>query len=95
MSEIGFNRDWFGRKQKNSFSHYDQRNKMFDWDEGLTNSYSSYFVRDNENLKSAAQMIGSMFRVIGVDKKIVFSTNIDYYVFYQINIKKLKTIFLE
>lgn len=69
MSEIGFNRDWFGRKEKNSYSHYDQRNKMFDWDKDMTNSYSSYFVKDNENLKSAAQMIGSMFRVIGVDKK--------------------------
>lgn len=69
MSEIGFNRDWFGRKEKNAYSHYDQRNKLFDWDKETTNSYSSYFVKDNESLKSAAQMIGSMFRVVGVDKK--------------------------
>jgi len=69
MSEKGFDRDWFGRKEKNAYSHYDQRNKMFDWEKDVTNSYSSYFVRDTENLKSAAQMIGSMFRVIGVDKK--------------------------
>ncbi len=69
MIEKGFDRDWFGRKEKNAYSHYDQRNKMFDWDKDITNSYSSYFVRDTENLKSAAQMIGSMFRVIGVDKK--------------------------
>lgn len=74
MSEIGFNRDWFNRKEKNAYSHYDQRNRLFDWDRDTQNSYSSYFVRDNESLKSAAQMVGSMFRVIGVDKK----TKYDY-----------------
>jgi hypothetical protein len=69
MSEkIGFKRDWFNRSEKNAYSHYDQRNRLFDWDKDMTNSYSSYFVRDNESLKSAAQMIGSMFRVIGVEK---------------------------
>jgi len=71
MSEnkkVGFSRDWFNRSEKNAFSHYDNRNKMFDWDKDMTNSYSSYFVKDNESLKSAAQMIGSMFRVMGVDK---------------------------
>ena len=69
MAKIGFNRDWFNRSEKNAYSHYDKRNKLFDWDKGFTNSYSSYFVRDTESLKSAAQMVGSMFRVIGVDKK--------------------------
>ena len=71
MSEekrIGFKKDWYNRSEKNAFSHYDHRNRLFDWDNDLTNSYSSYFVKDNESLKSAAQMIGSMFRVIGVDK---------------------------
>ena len=67
--EIGFKRDWFNRSEKNAYSHYDQRDRLFDWDKDMTNSYSSYFVKDNESLKSAAQMIGSMFRVIGVDKK--------------------------
>ena len=66
--EIGFKKDWYNRSEKNAFSHYDQRDRLFDWDKDMTNSYSSYFVRDNESLKSAAQMIGSMFRVIGVNK---------------------------
>jgi len=76
MSEIGFNRDWFNRREKNAYSHYDQRNKLFDWDKDMTNSYSSYFVKDNESLRSAAQMVGSMFRVVGVDKKTTYQHSI-------------------
>ena len=75
-----FNRDWYNRKKKNSYSFTSKQNKFFDWTEDIDyrNGYSSYFVRDNENLKSAAKMIGSMFRVVGVKKDMKFehSSNI-------------------
>lgn len=70
MGKIGFNRDWFRRKEEDAYSFYDKRNELFDWGDTRSSGYSSYFVRDTENLKSAASMIGSMFRVLGVDKKV-------------------------
>jgi hypothetical protein len=63
-----YNKDWFRRKEENAYSFYDKRNELFDLDNYRSSGYSSYFVRDNENLKSAAKMIGSMFKVIGVSK---------------------------
>jgi hypothetical protein len=71
--KIGFNRDWYNRKKENAYSFYDNTKKYFNWEDDYdtrSNGYSSYFVRDNENLKSAAKMIGSMFRVMGVPKKM-------------------------
>lgn len=62
-----FKKDWWNRKEEDAYSFYDPSKKLFDWDSGRT-GYSSYFVRDNQNLRSAAKMIGSMFRVIGVPK---------------------------
>lgn len=64
---LKFKKDWWKRKEEDAFSFYDPSKKLFDWDSGRT-GYSSYFVRDNQNLRSAAKMIGSMFRVIGVPK---------------------------
>jgi Mg-chelatase subunit ChlD len=64
---LKFKKDWWRRKEEDAFSFYDPSKKLFDWDSGRT-GYSSYFVRDNQNLRSAAKMIGSMFRVIGVPK---------------------------
>jgi len=68
---IKFKKDWWKRKEEDAYSFYDPSKKLFDWDSGRT-GYSSYFVRDNQNLRSAAKMIGSMFRVIGVPKDIKF-----------------------
>lgn len=64
---LKFKKDWWKRKEEDAFSFYDPSKKLFDWDSGRT-GYSSYFVKDNQNLRSAAKMIGSMFRVIGVPK---------------------------
>lgn len=63
-----YNKDWFRRSEENAYSFYDKRDELFDLKDYRSSGYSSYFVRDNENLKSAAKMIGSMFKVIGVSK---------------------------
>lgn len=73
---LKFKKDWWKRKEEDAFSFYDPSKKLFDWDSGRT-GYSSYFVRDNQNLRSAAKMIGSMFRVIGVPKNIKFDYNME------------------
>jgi hypothetical protein len=73
---IKFKKDWWRRKEEDAFSFYDPSKKLFDWDSGRT-GYSSYFVRDNQNLRSAAKMIGSMFRVIGVPKNIKFDHSME------------------
>lgn len=77
MSNIGFNRDWFRRKKEDAYSFYDKRNELFDWDDEPRSSYSSYFVRDTQNLKTAANMIGSMFKVIGVKKDMKLTSNLE------------------
>jgi hypothetical protein len=30
MSKIGFNRDWFRRKEEDAYSFYDKRDELFD-----------------------------------------------------------------
>jgi hypothetical protein len=77
MSKIGFNRDWFRRKEEDGYSFYDKRNELFNWDDEPRSSYSSYFVRDTQNLKTAANMIGSMFKVMGVTKQMKLTPNIE------------------
>lgn len=73
---LKFKKDWWKRKEEDAFSFYDPSKKLFDWDSGRT-GYSSYFVRDNQNLRSAAKMIGSMFRVIGVPKNFKLEHSIN------------------
>jgi hypothetical protein len=73
---LKFKKDWWRRKEEDAFSFYDPSKKLFDWDSGRT-GYSSYFVRDNQNLRSAAKMIGSMFRVIGVPKNMKLEHSIN------------------
>jgi hypothetical protein len=73
---LKFKKDWWKRKEEDAFSFYDPSKKLFDWDSGRT-GYSSYFVKDNQNLRSAAKMIGSMFRVIGVPKNIKLEHSIN------------------
>lgn len=69
MAKIDFKKDWFNRKKENAYSFYDDSKRLFDWDSNRASGYASYFVKDNENLKSAAKMVSSMFSVIGVPKK--------------------------
>lgn len=73
---LKFKKDWWKRKEEDAFSFYDPSKKLFDWDSGRT-GYSSYFVKDNQNLRSAAKMIGSMFRVIGVPKNMKLDHSIN------------------
>jgi hypothetical protein len=75
----GFTKDWFRRKKENAYSFYDKSKKSFSWEDGinLSNGYSSYFVKDNENLKSAAKMVGSMFKVVGVPKGMKMESKIN------------------
>lgn len=77
MSNIGFNRDWFKRKEEDAYSFYNKKDELFDWDDEPRSSYSSYFVRDNQNLKTAANMVGSMFKVMNVTKQMKLTPNIE------------------
>jgi hypothetical protein len=63
-------KDFFGRRAEDSFTYRDGRNKFFDWErETRGRSYSSYFMRDEDNpLSEASKMLGSMFRVMGINK---------------------------
>lgn len=72
MAKIDFKKDWFRRKEEDAYSFYDDSKRLFDWDSNRSNGYASYFVKDNENLRSAAKMVSSMFSVIGVPKKTKF-----------------------
>jgi uncharacterized protein with von Willebrand factor type A (vWA) domain len=77
MSKIGFNRDWFRRKEEDAYSFYNKNDELFDWEDTHRSGYSSYFVRDTQNLKTAANMVGSMFKVMGVTKKMKLTSKIE------------------
>lgn len=72
-------KDFFGRRAEESFTYKDTRNKFFDWEDETTgSSYSSYFMRREKNpLANAAKMLGSMFRVIGIDKSMTYTSKAD------------------
>jgi hypothetical protein len=70
-----WSRDWFRRKEEDAYTYYDPSKKLFDWETGR-DSYSSYFVRDNESLKSAAKMVSSMFRVMDVPKDMKMESQV-------------------
>lgn len=67
MSKNNYAKDWFGRRQEESYTYKDNTNRFFNWDSGRSN-YSSFFTRSTDSLQVSAKMIGSMFRVIGVPK---------------------------
>lgn len=69
-------RDWFRRTEDESYTYYDKNKRLFDWDSNRK-GYSSFFLKDNENLKSAAKMVSSMFRVVGVTKGTKYVNNSD------------------
>ena len=74
MSKLS--RDWFNRRAEDAYTFADDSKRFFSWDRGR-DSYSSFFVRNNDSLKVAAKMIGSMFRVIGVPKNFNYSNKIE------------------
>ena len=74
MAKASFGRDWFNRRKEDAYTYVDNTRKGFDWDSGRTN-YSSYFVRKTDTMQTAAKMVGSMFRVIGVPKDTKFTSS--------------------
>ena len=72
MSKLS--RDWFNRRAEDAYTFADDSKRFFSWDRGR-DSYSSFFVRNNDSLKVAAKMIGSIFRVIGVPKDFEYTNN--------------------
>ena len=74
MAKASFGRDWFNRRKEDAYTYVDNTRKMFDWDKGRT-SFSDYFVRKTDTMQTAAKMVGSMFRVIGVPKDTKFTSS--------------------
>lgn len=74
MSKLS--RDWFNRRAEDAYTFADDSKRFFSWDRGR-DSYSSFFVRNNDSLKIAAKMIGSIFRVIGVPKNFEYTNSIE------------------
>lgn len=70
-------KDWFNRRAEDAYTFADDSKRLFSWDKGRS-SYSSYFVKDDETLKNAAKMVGSMFRVIGVPKTLRYSNKLEH-----------------
>lgn len=61
-------KDWFGRKEENSYTTLNKHKKLIDWEEDDYYSngsrYSSYFYKEKSNLSDAASIVGSMIKVI-------------------------------
>lgn len=76
LSGSKLSRDWFNRRAEDAYTFADDSKRFFSWDRGR-DSYSSFFVRNNDSLKVAAKMIGSMFRVIGVPKNFDYTNKIE------------------
>lgn len=68
-------KDWFNRRAEDAYTFNDESKRFFNWDKDRS-SYSSYFIRNDDSLKEASKMIGSMFRVIGVPKSLKYSNDI-------------------
>lgn len=67
-------KDLFNRKKKNSYSFFDDDKHNIKWDKGLTN-YSDYLTSKYRNNKAdVTTTVNSMFKIMGVDKKINFTT---------------------
>jgi hypothetical protein len=68
-------KDWFNRRAEDAYTFNDESKRFFNWDKGRS-SYSSYFIRNDNTLKEASKMVGSMFRVIGVPKTFKYTNDI-------------------
>lgn len=67
-------KDWFNRRAEDAYTFADDSKRLFDWDKNRSN-YSSYFLK-NDSFTSAAEMIGSIFSVIGVPKHAKYVSNV-------------------
>jgi len=74
MAKTSFGRDWFNRRKEDAYTYVDNSRKMFDWEKGKS-AFSDYFVKSTDTMQNAANMIGSMFRVIGVPKDSTFTSS--------------------
>jgi hypothetical protein len=68
-------KDWFNRRAEDAYTFQDDSKRFFSWDKGRS-SYSSYFIKNDNTLKEASKMIGSMFRVIGVPKTFKYTNDL-------------------
>lgn len=69
MAEL--EKDWLGRKASDAFTVFDKRKKLISWEKTLdeNDALSSYFMKGDNPGKDASKMLGSMFKVIGVNTK--------------------------
>lgn len=65
-------KDWFNRRAEDAFTHVDESKRLFSWDHGR-DSYSSFFHSGKNPAKDAGKMIGSMFKVIGLPKRMKYT----------------------
>lgn len=64
--------DWFGRRVEDSYT-FNNEDRFLSWDRGRS-SLSSFFTRSRKGseVSSAAKILGSMFKVMDVPKKVKF-----------------------
>mgnify|MGYP000208477757 CR=1 FL=1 len=64
--------DWFGRRVEDSYT-FNNEDRFLSWDKGRS-SLSSFFTRNRKGseVSSAAKILGSMFKVMDVPKKVKF-----------------------
>ncbi len=65
-------KDWFGRKEKDAFTSTDDYNRIGSWDDDITDekSYSSFLLKEGSDMQDAAQLLGAMYKMIGVGNKV-------------------------
>ena len=64
--------DWFGRRVEDSYT-FNNEDRFLNWDKGRS-SLSSFFSRSRKGseVSSASKILGSMFKVMDVPKKVKF-----------------------
>jgi hypothetical protein len=64
--------DWFGRRAEDAYT-FNNEDRFLSWDRGRS-SLSSFFTRSRKGseVSSAAKILGSMFKVMDVPKKVRF-----------------------
>ena len=67
-------KDWFNRRAEDAYTFADDSKRLFNWDKNRS-SYSSYFLKE-DSFTNAAQMIGSIFSVLGVPKHATYVSNV-------------------
>jgi Mg-chelatase subunit ChlD len=69
-------KDWFGRKSSDSFTFRNDENKMVNWESGYEN-YSDFLLGSANTPAESANLLYSMFKMMGVNKKTKLSNKLD------------------